>query len=420
MSRRAVPYTADITVSSPRRLRRDHYCRLPTQSHATAGGPLTPCTEPRGTRSPAGSFQPRLPVAGSGRYPGVVNLFAGQRRCLAMALTLCGLAGVMASCRKAAPDPVAGSPPFAVMKVAQLLPENHPTTESMGFFRRRVSELSGGRLEVRLFPGGQMGTAVELVELCRLGNLEGGVVSTAVLSDYVPELIVTTLPFIFRDSAHQYAAIDGEPGRLWRQAMAERGLVGAAFFDAGTRNLMTRRPVIRPEDLHGLKIRAMPSATLQAAIERLGAAAQPLSMGEVYSALQTQVIDGWENNPATCLAYSMYETGCIHFTWTRHVAIPDVLMVSRRWLRALPADLQAVLRQAAAETQQHQRRLWQQREQEAIAQLKAHGMQFHEPDTPAFAARVEGFYEPYVRRYGERVARIIEAIRRLDTRSPTL
>lgn len=303
------------------------------------------------------------------------------------------------------------------MKVAQLLPESHPTTEAMRLFKTRAEELAGGGLEVRLFPNGQVGNAVEVIELCRMGNVEAGVVATAALSDYVPELIVTTLPFVFQDPAHQYAAMDGEPGRLMREAMAERGLLAGAFFDAGTRNIITRpRPVLTPDDLKGLKIRAMPSAALQSAIEQLGASAQPMSMGEVYSALQTQVIDGWENNPATCLAYSMYETGCIHFSWTRHVAIPDVLMISQRWLEALDAPMRGAVEQAAAETQAHQRRLWTEREVTAIEELKAKGMKFHEVDGAAFAARVKDFYRPYIERHGARFAEILERIQSLKTR----
>lgn len=308
----------------------------------------------------------------------------------------------------------AGTTPKVVMKVAQLLPESHPTTEAMRGFKQRAEELAGGALEVRLFPNGQIGNAVEVVELCRMGNIEAGVVSTAVLSDYVPELTVTTLPFVFQSTAHQYAAMDGEPGRWMREAMAERGLLAAAFFDAGTRNIMTRpRPVRTPDDLRGLKIRAMPSAALQSAIEQLGASAQPMSMGEVYSALQTQVIDGWENNPATCLAYSMYETGCIHFSWTRHVAIPDVLMVSRRWLEALPAGLRRAVEQAAAETQTRQRRLWQEREGEAIARLKAAGMKFYDVENALFAAKFTDFYQPYIDRLGPRFEQILRGIQAL-------
>jgi tripartite ATP-independent transporter DctP family solute receptor len=347
----------------------------------------------------------------------VIAAFRHRARTLGIGL---GLASWLVGCGNPpadAPTSTESSATIVVMKVAQLLPDSHPTTEAMRGFKTRAEELAGGRLEVRLFPNGQVGNAVEVIELCRMGNVEAGVVATAALSDYVPELIVTTLPFVFQSTAHQYASMDGEPGQLMREAMAERGLMAGAFFDAGTRNIMTRpRPVTTPDDLKGLKIRVMPSAALQSAIAQLGASAQPMSMGEVYSALQTQVIDGWENNPATCLAYSMYETGCIHFSWTRHVAIPDVLMISQRWLAALEPEVRNAVVQAAAETQTAQRQLWQEREQTALEELKSKGMKFNEVEAAAFAERVKDFYQPYIEQHGARFAEILRQIQSLRSK----
>ncbi len=312
---------------------------------------------------------------------------------------------VPAGCRRT------DEPPKVVMKVAQVLPESHPTTMAMAFFKRRAEELAGPGLEVRLYPSGQIGATNNAIELCRLGNVEAAVVSTAPLSSYVPEITALTMPFVFRDGAHQAAVFDGPAAGLIDEVLARRGLAAGTFFDAGTRNIMTKRgPVRSRDDLAGLKIRVMNSAPLQQAVERLGAAAIPMNQAEVYGALQTGMIDGWENNPATCLAFSMHETGCIHFSWTRHVAIPDVLLLSRRWIEGLdPAMRDAILR-AAAETGDHQRRLWQEKETEAIATLKENGMQFHEVDSTAFRSAFDGFYQPYRDRYGPEFSELLDLI----------
>ena len=135
-----------------------------------------------------------------------------------------------------------------------------------------------------------------------------------------------------------------------------------------------------------------------------------MNMAEVYGALQTGMIDGWENNPATCIAFSMYETGCIHFSWTRHVAIPDILILSKRWLEGIEPAMRDAILEAAAETNAHQRELWKKMEAEAIEALEQRGMEFHEVDAESFRAVFDRFYEPYHAQYGPVFSEILELI----------
>lgn len=304
------------------------------------------------------------------------------------------------------------------MKVGEVLPAGHPTSRAMAFFETRLEELSDGRIDVRLYPSGQIGDANQLIPLCQLGNVEACVVSTAPLAQHAELLNVLGMPFLFRDRDHQYATVDGPVGDRLRRYLKDKRLIAASFFDSGSRNLMTiRGPIRKPEDLKGLKIRVMSSAVLQATVERLGAMPQAMSQGEVYSALQTGVIDGWENNPATCRAFSMYETGCIHFAWTRHVAIPDVLLISRRWYDSLPADLRKAVDQAAEDTKLRQRELWQQADGESIAALKQAGMKFNDVERSVFESRFESFYQEYERRYGREFAELLRMTREQGTES---
>jgi TRAP-type C4-dicarboxylate transport system substrate-binding protein len=175
---------------------------------------------------------------------------------------------------------------------------------------------------------------------------------------------------------------------------------------------MTKRgPVRRPADLGGMKIRVMDSRALREAVDRLGASATPMSQGEVYSALDRGVIDGWENNPPTCLTFSMHETGCKYFAWTRHVAIPDLLILNPDWIAALDPDLRAVLDEALAALEREQRELWRREERAAVEQLAAGGMLFNEVDAEAFRAPFADFYAGYVAEYGEDFGRLLETIR---------
>lgn len=302
-----------------------------------------------------------------------------------------------------------------VLKVGQVLPADHPTSRAMNFFKGRLEELSKNRIDVRLFLSGQIGSANELIMECRLGNVEAAVVSTAPLAQHVEMLNVVVMPFVFRDNAHQYAVVDGPIGQKLDRHLAEHDIIAAAYFDSGSRNIMTKAgPIESPEQLKGLKIRVMSSNVLRAAVDRLGAAAQPMSQAEVYSALQTGVIDGWENNPATCLAFSMHETGCKHFAWTRHVAIPDALIVSKKWYDPLDEDLKRAVDQAAADTRDMQRNFWREYEDQAIEQLEKAGMVFNEVDHGTFAKRFDGFYDRYVAQYGPEFGSLLEQIRALD------
>jgi tripartite ATP-independent transporter DctP family solute receptor len=302
-----------------------------------------------------------------------------------------------------------------VLKVGHVLPDEHPTAQAMVFFKQRVESLSDGQIEVRLFPNSQLGSASELIAGCQSGNVEAAVVSAAPLAQHVPELNALVMPFIFRDSQHQYAVLDGPVGQTIRERVAGIGLVAAAYFDAGSRNVMTKTgPIRTPADLAGLKIRVMDSNALRAAVERLGATAVPMSQGEVYGALQTGVIDGWENNASTCLTFSMYETGCRHFAWTRHVAIPDILVISKQWYEGLSDPQKRAVDQAAADTRDHQRTLWQKEEQQAIARLREVGMDFNEVDVEAFTSRFEGFYDTFVAKYGDSFGKLLEQVRDQD------
>lgn len=298
-----------------------------------------------------------------------------------------------------------------VLKIGYVLPDEHPTAQAMEFFKKRVEELSDGQVEVRLFSNSQLGSASELISSCQSGNVEAAVVSAAPLAQNVPELNVLVMPFIFRDSAHQHAILDGPIGKELRDYVGAAKLTALTFFDAGSRNIMTKTgPIKEPADLAGLKIRVMDSNALLLAVARLGATPQPMSQGEVYGALQTGVIDGWENNPTTCLNFSMQETGCKYFAWTRHVSIPDVFIISTAWYNALPTPLKEAVDTAAAETRDYQRKLWEEDEEQAIAKLKAAGMEFNEVDTKAFTDRIAGFYDTFVTKYGKNFGTLVQQI----------
>lgn len=303
------------------------------------------------------------------------------------------------------------SPRAIVVKVGTVLPDSHPTAASLLHFQKRLAELSGGTMEAQIYFSSQLGDAVEVLELCRMGDVEMAQASVANLTMYVPLANVLAMPFIWKDSAQQARVLESHVGEVIRDRARGLDLEVFGYFDAGTRNITTKRgPVEKPEDLRGMKIRVMNSPLMVATINALGASAMALNQGEVYTALQMGVIDGWENNPMTVATTRMYETGCIHFAWTRHFSIPDLLIAGRPFLDRLTAEQRAWVEQAADETIAEQLRMWAESQEQALQDMRDGGMQINEVDVEAFRRRVEPIYREYYRRYGDEFKQLCEEI----------
>lgn len=290
-----------------------------------------------------------------------------------------------------------------VLKLTTVLPVGHPSSQALIFFQERVETLSDDQIDVKVFFSGQLGSAVETVELCRGGNIEVINCASSHVTQFLPIFKVLEMPFIFRDSAHQHQVLDGTVGEALKKELSALDLKLLAFFDAGSRNIMTKKgPITTPEQLVGMKIRVMPSPLLLSSINAIGASGIPMNQGEVYSALQMGVLDGWENNPPTALNFRMYETGCIYYSRTSHSSIPDLLLMSESSFEDLSPELQAVVLQAGRETQAKQRELWAVAETAAEEELRAAGMIFTNVDQALFKAKIEGIYGDMYTRYGER------------------
>lgn len=288
-----------------------------------------------------------------------------------------------------------------VIKIASVLPPDHPASQALEFFKTRLAEESSGRIVVQLFLNSQLGDTMESIQNCRNGNIHAVFASSAPLAQLVPEFNALGMPYIYRDKAHEFEVLDGSLGQALGVKLKGFNLHHLCYFDAGTRNMMTKKgPIEKPEDLKGLKIRVMPSKLMVETINALGAAAIAMSQGEVYSALQTGVLDGWENNPPTALSFKMYETGCIYFSWTRHLSVPDLLLINAEFYRSLPEETRQLLETVARETVLRQRELWRESEQAAVTALQAAGMIFNEVDLTAFAAQVEPVYEDAYAKWG--------------------
>jgi tripartite ATP-independent transporter DctP family solute receptor len=301
-----------------------------------------------------------------------------------------------------------------VIKIASVLPAEHPSSRALEFFKARLGELSGETVDVQLFLNSQLGSAEESIQNCQGGNIEITFASVAPISQFAPEFNALAMPFIFRDKSHEFGVVDGGIGKKLSQKLESIGLRNLCYFDAGSRNIMTKKgPIQKPEDLKGMKIRVMTSNLMVDSVNALGASAIAMSQGEVYGALQTGVLDGWENNPPTTLSFKMYETGCIYYAWTRHLAVPDLLLINLKFYNNLSGELKGYIDQSARETVTKQRQLWKESEQKAVEELKSRGMQFNEVNISDFSTRIGPVYDEAYKKYGKEFKEICKAIRDL-------
>ena len=306
-------------------------------------------------------------------------------------------------------------PQVRIVKFGTVLPDTHPTYAAMLYFAQLLDEVSGGRMKVQTYGNSQLGDANSLLEGLRQGNIEMATVSAAPVAQTVPLANALSMPFIFRNAEHQARVLDGEVGERIREAARPLGLDVLGYFCAGTRNITTKKgPIEKPEDLKGRKIRVMNSKLMVESVQALGASAVAMNQGEVYTALQQGVLDGWENNPPTIVTFRMYETGCIYFAWTHHLAVPDILLAGGKFRRKLNDREREWLEQAARQTVIEQRQLWKEYEAKALEEMRANGMKINEVDIELFKARVEPVYTEYYEKYGDLFEQLCETIRSIQ------
>ncbi len=295
-----------------------------------------------------------------------------------------------------------------VIKLAHGLDPTHPVHHAMEFLAARVLEESGGTMRLDIYPSEQLGTERQALELLQIGSLGMTKVSAAVLENFAAPFKVLSLPYIFRSQAHQWTVLEGPIGREMLALAARFRLRGLCFYDAGSRSFYTKdRPILVPADLEGLKIRTQESATATRMVSLLGGSPTPIAWGELYTALQQGVVDGAENNPPSFHLSRHYEVAR-YYSLNEHTGVPDVLLVSTVVWNDLTRQQQQWLQQAADESAQYQKLLWQQATEEALRAVQAAGVQVYWPDKTPFAELLAPMYSAYRDEPG--VSELIERI----------
>jgi tripartite ATP-independent transporter DctP family solute receptor len=295
-----------------------------------------------------------------------------------------------------------------VLKLAHSLSTEHPVHKAIEFMAQRVAEFSAGALRIDIYPGEQLGSEREAIELVQLGILAMTKTSTGPMEGFVPAMKVYGLPYLFRDSEHMWKVLKGPIGRQLLEAGAPRGLKGLCYYDAGARSFYTtERKITTPADLAGLKIRVQKSEMSRRMIEAMGGAPTPIDWGELYTSLQQGVVDGAENNPPSFFNSRHYET-CKYYTLDEHLRVPDMLVISPAVWNELSPEHRAALQQAADASVEFQRALWAQTESENLKAVQEAGVEIIHPDKQPFVEAVQSVWQQFA---GTEIGELAQEIR---------
>jgi tripartite ATP-independent transporter DctP family solute receptor len=279
------------------------------------------------------------------------------------------------------------------LRLAHALPESHPVHAGIMHMKERISVLSGGSIELQVFPNGLLGNETALLEQVQKGVVDITKISTAPMEAFVPAMEVFGLPYIFRNREHFWKTLDGDIGQELLHAGMDRGLRGLCYLDAGSRNFYTiSKPVRTPDDLAGMKIRVQRSEVAMEMIRQLGGAPTPIPWNELYTALQQGMVDGAENNPPSFVQNNHDEVAKF-FVFDEHTRVPDILVMNAERFAGLSPQIQAWIDQAAREASIFQRDLWEKKSDEAVETAKSHGVQFFRPDITLFADKLAPMLE---------------------------
>jgi tripartite ATP-independent transporter DctP family solute receptor len=314
--------------------------------------------------------------------------------CLRRVLTLAAGAALAALALPAAAQ--------TALKMNISLAQNSSYGVAIDTFAREVEQRTGGRYKVQNFYSAALGAERESVEGVQLGTLDLTLTSTGPLPNFVPEVAILDIPFLFRDYAHARAVLDGPIGQDLLQKFPAKGMVALAWAENGFRHMTnSKHPVNSPEDLRGLKMRTMENPIHIQAYRQFGILPTPMAFTEVFTALQQGTVDGQEN-PLSVITSAKLDQVQKYLTLTGHVYSPAVILMNKaKWDALSAADKQA-FQEAAREAVKANRARIDDDERKAVADLRAKGMTVAENvDKAKFQAQLAPVYVEFAKRFGQ-------------------
>lgn len=291
------------------------------------------------------------------------------------------------------------------IKSSDVHPMGYPTTDAIKYMGDLLSAWTNGRITINIFHSMQLGGEKEALEQVQLGALEMTRVSVGVVGPIVEDFNAFNLPYFFRSREHMHNVVDGEIGTELLNRLEEGGLIGLGYMDAGSRSLYNNtRPIEKLEDVEGLKLRVMQNPIFVEMVNAMGGNGLPIAYNELYTAMQTGVVDGAENNPPSYESGKHYEVAQ-YYTLTEHLMVPEIFVFSKKvWDTLSPLD-QELIQKAASLAVEKERELWTAREEASLAILTEQGIQvITEVDKTPFIEATA----PVREKFGEQFADLIE------------
>ena len=296
------------------------------------------------------------------------------------------------------------------IRLAHTLDTGHPVHEALEYMDTALQEVSGGKMKLVIYPGGQLGSEREIIELIQIGTMGMTKVSASSLEAFVPEMKAFSLPYLFNSNEHMWKTLESDIGKGLLEVGTEFRIKGLGYFDAGSRSFYTTgKRVDDPEDLSGMKIRVMNSQSAVDMVNTMGGAATPVSWGELYTALQQGIVEGAENNPPSFYSSKHYEVSK-YYLLNEHTSIPDVIVIGTHLWNSLSEQEREWVVEAMDQATVFQRKLWAEFTEESLRKVAEAGVEVLKADKRPFQESVRSLQQ---RVEGTPLESLVKSIRKL-------
>ena len=287
------------------------------------------------------------------------------------------------------------------LKLGHNLAEDHAVHIQLTSFAEQVKEKTGGSINIQIIPNGTLGSEADMISQIQAGALDMAKVSASTLGNFSEKYNAFSVPYVFNDQAHYYSYMDSDSAKAVFESTDDQGFRGLTWLDSGARSFYTKATAIRtPADLKGLKIRVQDMKSQTDMMNYLGGIPVAMSYGDVYTSLQTGIIDGTENNE-TALTTGKHGEVCKVYSVDQHAMIPDVLIMSEKvWKQISPEDQEIILEAAHNSTEAH-KVMWDTAIEEAVKEAQeTMGVEFvYDVDKEAFREATQPMIEAYEEQY---------------------
>jgi len=291
----------------------------------------------------------------------------------------------------------AGAAQARVFRAANVHVDTYPTVQALKFVGDELGKASNGQDTLKVFSNSSLGSEADTIEQVRIGALDMVWANGSLFNSIVPESVIPSLPFLFRDIDHFRKVMYGPEGQKILNAFSSKGMVALAFYESGARSMYAKKPIHSPADMKGMKVRVQPSDLMVDEIKAMGGTPTPMPFAEVYTGLKTGLVDAAENNVSSYAETKHYEVAP-YYSETQHAMTPEVLVFSKKIWDTLTPKQQADIKKAADDSVQYYVKLWTAHEEDAMKTVTQGGAKIvpaSEVDRAAFVKAMQPVWAKY-------------------------